>query len=229
MNNQFQREELLIGKEGLDKLKKSKIIVYGIGGVGSFVVEGLVRAGVENIVLVDFDVIDITNINRQIHALHSTVGKKKIEVMKERILDINPSAKIEVFDSNELDNEENLIDNTCSYVIDAVDNISTKIKIIEKAKKENVRIISAMGIGNRIDPSKLEITDISKTFMCPLAKVMRKELKTRKIKDVKVIFSKEEAIEHEKQNIIGSISYMPSIAGLMIAGEVIRDITNNII
>lgn len=226
MENQFQREELLIGKDGLEKIQKSKVIVYGIGGVGSYIVEGLVRAGVGHIVLVDFDTIDITNINRQIHALHSSVGKKKIIAMKERVLDINPNIKIEVYDSREDSSfeEESLIDNTFSYVIDAVDTLSSKIKIIEKAKKENVPIISAMGVGNRLDCFKLEIADISKTSMCPLAKRVRKELKNKGIKKVKVLYSKEETIKHENKNIIGSISYMPSIAGLMIAGEVIRDL-----
>lgn len=224
MENQFQREELLIGKDSLEKLQKSKVIVYGIGGVGSFVVEGLVRAGIGYIVLVDFDVIDITNINRQIHALHSTVGKRKIDIMKERVLDINPNVKVEIFDRNSLENEEDLINNTYSYAVDAVDNVSTKIKLIEKAKKENIPVISAMGVGNRLDFSKLEITDISKTSMCPLAKVVRKELKNRGIKKVKVIYSKEVPIEHENKNIIGSISFMPSIAGLMLAGEVIIDL-----
>lgn len=222
---------LLIGNEALEKLERAKIGVFGIGGVGSFVVEGLVRAGIGNLVMIDPDNISITNLNRQLHAMCSTLGKSKVEVMKQRVLDINPNIKVEVYKGNEIENgEENIIDKSFSYIVDAVDTVTTKIKLISKAKYEDVEIISCMGTGNKLDPSKLEITDIYKTKMCPLAKVVRQELRKRKIDSLKVLYSNEEPIkvknkEVEGNRIIpGSISFVPSVAGLMIAGEVIRDI-----
>ena len=222
---------MLIGSKALEKLEMAKIAVFGIGGVGSFVVEGLVRAGIGNLVMIDPDNISITNLNRQIHAMHSTLGKSKVEVMKQRVLDINPNIKVEVYKGNEIENgEENIIDKSFSYIVDAVDTVTTKIKLISKAKYEDVEIISCMGTGNKLDPSKLEITDIYKTKMCPLAKVVRQELRKRKIDSLKVLYSNEEPIkvknkEVEGNRIIpGSISFVPSVAGLMIAGEVIRDI-----
>ena len=187
------RTELLIGKKNLEKLSKSKIIVYGIGGVGSFVAEGLVRAGIENIILVDNDVISPSNINRQIHATTSTIGNLKVECMKERILLINPNVKVETYVPTDMSiEEETLIDDSVTYIVDAVDTITTKLKLIEKAKKENVPIISCMGTGNKLDPTQFEISDIYKTSVCPLAKVMRKELRKRNIKSLKVLYSKEE-------------------------------------
>lgn len=229
MLNEFSREELLIGKEALEKLEKSKVAVFGIGGVGSFVVEGLTRAGIGNLVLIDEDTISITNINRQLHATHNTIGKFKIEVMKDRVLSINANANVEIYKpSNVKDREENIIDSSFDYVVDAVDTIQTKIKLIEKAKKTGVPVISCMGTGNKLDPSKFEIADISKTTVCPLAKIIRKELKNRNIKDVKVLYSKEIPIkpkyEKDDEKAPASISFMPSVAGLMIAGEVIKDI-----
>ena len=193
MDEQFQREIMLIGKENLEKLKKSKVIIYGIGGVGSFVCEALARAGIENLILVDYDKIEITNLNRQIHALHSTIGEQKTEAMKNRILDINPKAKVETYYNKEIkEKEEELINETINYVIDCVDTITTKLKLIETAKRKNIPIISSMGTGNKLDPTKFEIKDIYKTTVCPLAKVMRKELKKRNIKNLKVVYSKEE-------------------------------------
>ena len=220
------RTELLIGKENLEKLSKAKIIVYGIGGVGSFVVEGLVRAGIENIILVDNDVISPSNINRQIHATTSNIGKLKVECMKERILLINPNVKVETYIPTDMSIEEEvLIDNSVTYVIDAVDTITTKLKLIEKAKKENVPIISCMGTGNKLDPTQFEISDIYKTSVCPLAKVMRKELRKRKITSLKVLYSKEEPIKHNtEKRTPASISFVPSVAGMIIAGEVVKDI-----
>ena len=222
MDEQFQREIMLIGKENLEKLKKSKVIIYGIGGVGSFVCEALARAGIENLILVDYDKIEITNLNRQIHALHSTIGKQKTEAMKNRILDINPKAKKETKEK-----EEELINETINYVIDCVDTITTKLKLIETAKRKNIPIISSMGTGNKLDPTKFEITDIYKTTVCPLAKVMRKELKKRNIKNLKVVYSKEEPItqiENQEKRTPASISFVPSVAGLIIASEVVKDI-----
>lgn len=220
--NWKDRTEKLIGKEALEKLEKAKVIIYGIGGVGGYVVEALARAGVGNLCLVDPDKISISNINRQIHSNFKTIGKSKIEVMKERILEINPKANVEIFNPKELSFEEqDLIDNTYSYVVDAVDTVKTKLKVIEKAKKEGVKIISAMGAGNKLDCNFI-VSDIEKTEVCPLAKVIRKELKKKNIKDVKVVYSKEEPVI--KERIPASISYVPGVMGLIIAGEVIKDI-----
>lgn len=220
------RTELLIGAESLKKLAKAKIIVYGIGGVGSFVVEGLVRAGVEHIIIVDNDVISPSNLNRQIHATIPNIGRLKVDCMKERILDINPNVVVETYVPKNIQlEEENLIDTSVSYVVDAVDTITTKLKLIERAKKQNVPIISCMGTGNKLDATKFEIADIYKTSVCPLAKVMRKELKKRKITNLKVLYSKEEPIKHEEEKRIpASISFVPSVAGMLIAGEVIKNI-----
>ena len=220
------RTELLIGKDNIQKLANSKVIVYGIGGVGSFVVEGLVRAGVENIILVDNDVIAPSNLNRQIHATIPNIGKLKVDCMKERILFINPKVNVETYIPQSVENgEETLIDNTIDYVVDAVDTITTKLKLIQKAKEKQVPIISCMGTGNKLDPTKFEIADIYKTSVCPLAKVMRKELKKRGIQDLKVLYSKEEPIKHDTDSRTpASISFVPSVAGMMIAGEVIKDI-----
>lgn len=227
MLNQFSRTELLIGKEGIEKLKKAKVAVFGIGGVGSFVVEGLVRAGIGNFVLVDKDIVDITNLNRQIIATRKTVGKPKVEVAKERILEINPDTNVEIHQEFFMPDSEKILDNTIDYVVDAVDTVTAKIELVIRANKLNIPIISSMGTGNKLDPTKFEVTDIYKTSVCPLAKVMRKELKNRGIKKLKVVYSKEEPI---KTNIIqqkpvpASISFVPSVAGLIIAGEVIKDI-----
>lgn len=218
------RTELLIGKDALEKLAKAKVAVYGIGGVGSFVVEGLARAGIGHIVLIDNDIIARSNLNRQIHATHQTIGKRKIDVMKQRILDINPELIVDSYMAQEIEEgEENLMNETFSYVIDAVDTVSTKIKLIQKANELQIPIISCMGTGNKLNPTKFEITDINKTSVCPLARVMRKELKKRDIHQLKVLYSKEEPIL-KKQTNPASISFVPSVAGLIIAGEVIKDI-----
>lgn len=248
MLNQFSRTELLIGKEGIEKLKNSKVAIFGIGGVGSFVVEGLVRAGVGNFVLIDDDKICLTNLNRQIIATRKTIGKYKADVAKERILEINPNANVEVYKEFYMpDSKTNIINKELSYVVDCVDTVTAKIGIIMQAKKENIPVISSMGTGNKLDPTKFEITDIYKTNICPLAKVMRKELRKRNIESLKVIYSEEEPIKPDdtsssscKTNCIcppgtkrkctirnqvpGSISFVPSVAGLMIAGEIIKDI-----
>ncbi|MGN1012903.1 MAG: ThiF family adenylyltransferase [Clostridia bacterium] len=237
MLNQFSRTELLIGKDGLNSLRKAKVAIFGIGGVGSFVVEGLARAGVGNFILVDNDDVDITNLNRQIHATHSTIGKYKVDIMKERILDINPLAKVKTYRTFYMpDNKDDILENDITYIVDAIDTVTAKIELIMDANKLNIPIISSMGTGNKLDPTKFEITDIYKTSVCPLAKVMRKELKARGIKKHKVIYSKEEPIkpdkdikneylkETNKKQVPGSISFVPSVAGLIIAGEVIKDI-----
>lgn len=228
MQDQFTRTELLIGKDGLEKLKNAKVAVYGVGGVGSYVVEGLARAGVGHLVLIDNDYVDITNINRQIHATHNTIGKSKVEIEKERILEINPEAVVDIYQVDTLEKpEEEIIDSSFTYVVDAVDTVTTKLKLIEKANAENVPIISAMGTANKLDPTKFEVTDIYKTSVCPLCKVIRKELKKRNIAKLKVVYSKEEQVKVEEldgKRILGSVSFVPSVAGLIMAGEVIKDI-----
>lgn len=228
MLNQFSRTELLIGAEGIEKLHKAKIAIFGIGGVGSFVVEALARAGVGNFILVDNDKIDLTNINRQIIAIHKTVGKYKVEISKERILEINPNAKIETYQEFFLPESKEILDETVDYVVDSVDTVTAKIELVVRANKLNIPIISSMGTGNKLDPTKFEVADIYKTSVCPLAKVIRKELRARGIKELKVVYSKEEPIKTneiaDEKLVPGSISFVPSVAGLVIAGEVIKDI-----
>lgn len=227
------RTALLIGDEAVDKLEKSKVAIYGIGGVGSFVTEGLARAGIGEVVLIDNDIISVSNINRQIHSNTKTIGMKKTEAMKQRLLEINPKLKVQTYMAEEIEGgEENIIDTSFAYVVDAVDTIKTKLNLIEKCNELNVPIISAMGAGNKLDPTRFEVTDIFKTSVCPLAKVMRKELKSRNIKKLKVVYSKEEPIKVKQENgdnksrkqTPGSISFVPSVVGLIIAGEVIKDI-----
>ena len=226
MLNQFSRTELLIGKEGQEKLKNSKVAIFGIGGVGSYAVEALARAGIGHLVLVDYDSYDITNINRQLGAYHSTIGKYKVEVMKERIQDINPDIMVEIYRPEEIEGEDSsIIDDTFSYVVDAIDTMKNKLKLIEKCNKENVKIISATGTGNKLDPTMFEVADVYKTSVCPVCKILRKELKARNIKHLKVVYSKELPIKHEQsENTLGSISFVPSVAGLIAAGEVIKDL-----
>lgn len=229
MDNQYCRTEYLIGKDAVEKLKNSKVAVFGIGGVGSYVVEALARAGVGNFILVDKDTVSVSNINRQLIATHDTVGKYKVDVAKERILSINPNANVQTFAEFFMPGNSTILDNSIDYIVDTIDTVTAKIELVMQAKKLNIPIISSMGTGNKLDPSRFEITDIYKTSVCPLAKVMRKELKARNIDKLKVIYSKEEPI---KTNIIGengkaipgSISFVPSVAGLMIAGEVIKDL-----
>ena len=247
MLNQFSRTELLIGKEGVEKLHKAKVAIFGIGGVGSFVLEGLVRAGVENFILVDDDKVCLTNLNRQIIATRKTVGKYKVEASRERVLEINPNANVEVYQEFFMPDSKEILDETVDYVVDSVDTVTAKIELVMRANKLNIPIISCMGTGNKLDPTQFEVTDIYKTSMCPLAKVMRKELRARGIEKLKVVYSKEEPVEIDdsiesscKTNCIfppetkrtctirnqvpGSISFVPSVAGLIIAGEVIKDI-----
>ena len=221
---QFSRTGMLIGNEAIEKLHNSKIAVFGIGGVGSYVVESLARAGVGNFLLVDKDVVDITNINRQIIATHSTIGRPKVEVARERILDINPEAKVEILQEFFMPDSGEILDTTIDYIVDAVDTVTAKLELVLRANRLNIPIISCMGTGNKLDPTKFEIADIYKTRMCPLAKIMRKELKQRGIEHLKVVYSKEEPIEHDGGRVPGSISFVPSVAGLIIAGEVIKDI-----
>lgn len=232
MNNWLNRTEMLIGKENVKKLQNSHIVVFGLGGVGSYVVEGLVRAGIGYISIIDKDIVDVTNINRQIIADTETIGRAKVDVEKERILKINPNAhvsKIKEFVNK--DNLEEIIEKiimlqnivTINYVVDAIDTVSSKLEIIKYCNEHNIKIISCMGTGNKLDASKFEITDISKTSVCPLAKIIRKELKKLNIPHLKVLSSNEEPIKTNTTSP-ASISFVPSVAGLLIAGEVVKDV-----
>ncbi len=248
MLNQFSRTELLLGKEAMERLEHAKVAVFGIGGVGGFVVEALVRSGVGSFVLVDDDKVCLTNLNRQIIATRKTVGKYKTEVMKERILEINPNAQVEIRNCFYLPETASEFDfSEYDYVVDAVDTVTAKLDIIMQAQKAGVPVMSSMGAGNKLDPTKFEVADIYKTEMCPLARVMRQECKKRGIKKLKVVYSKEKSIrpiedmsiscrtncicppgaKHkctERRDIPGSIAFVPSVAGLIIAGEVIKDL-----
>lgn len=226
MSNQFSRTEALIGKEGIKKLQKAKVAIFGIGGVGSFVVEGLARSGVGKFILVDKDTIDITNLNRQIIATRKTIGESKVEVAKQRILAINPKAEVEIHQEFFMPNSKEMLDNTVDYIVDAIDTVTAKIELVIRANQQKIPIISCMGTGNKLEANRFQVADIYQTSVCPLAKVMRKELRARGIKDLKVVFSKEVPIKpkREEQQVPGSISFVPSVAGLIIAGEVIKDI-----
>ena len=237
--NQFSRTEILIGKEGIAKLKDSKVAIFGIGGVGSYVVEALVRAGVGSFILVDNDTVSLTNLNRQLIATHSTIGEYKVDVAKARILDINPKAKVKTYKEFFMpDTKKKIISEDIDYVVDCIDTVTGKLEIIMQCKELNIPIISSMGTGNKLDPSKFEITDINKTSVCPLAKVMRKELKNRGIQKLKVIYSKEEPIKSAetpvekpkegKRDVPGSISFVPSTVGLLIASEVVKDLLQKV-
>lgn len=236
MSDQFSRTRLLIGKEGIEKLSNSHVAVFGLGGVGGYVVEALVRSGVGAIDIIDNDKICTTNLNRQIYALNSTIGKYKVDVAKERILDINPNVKVHTYKTFFTPETASEFDFAkYDYIIDAIDTVTAKLSLIENAKKNNIPIICSMGTGNKINPAKLEITDIAKTSVCPLARVIRTELKKRNISDVKVVYSKEIPVKHKEQSteetikhtITGSTSFVPPVAGLIIASEVIKDLIQN--
>jgi tRNA A37 threonylcarbamoyladenosine dehydratase len=243
----YSRTELLIGKDGVDKLNNSKIAIFGIGGVGAYAAEALCRAGVGNLVLVDYDDICLTNLNRQIHATRKTVGKSKVDMMKERLLEINPKLNVIIF--KELYNEETaerLLTPDLDYVVDAIDMVTSKLDLITRSQQMNIPVISCMGAGNKFDPTKIEISDIYKTSMCPLARVIRQELRKKGVKKLKVVYSREEPvtpIETEKncknncicsnkdlakcthrRQIPGSISFVPSAFGLALASAVVRDL-----
>ena len=249
MLNQFSRTQLLLGKEAMDKLKNSRVAVFGIGGVGGYVCEALVRSGVGHFDLIDDDKVCLTNLNRQIIATRKTVGQYKTDVMKERMLDINPDIEVNVHKCFFLpENAEEFPFEQYDYVVDAVDTVTAKIELVMKAKEMEVPIISSMGAGNKLDPSAFRVADIYKTKMCPLAKVMRRELKQRGVKKLKVVYSEEKptrpledmaiscrnqcicppGAKHkctERRDIPGSVAFVPSVVGLIIAGEVIKDLT----
>ena len=230
MDSVNSRTEMLVGKDGVERLKKSRVIIFGVGGVGGYAVEALARAGVGDITLVDSDRVALSNINRQIIATHDTVGQYKCDAMRERILSINPEASVTVhniFFSDEAKSLFNFSD--YDYVIDAIDSLSSKIELIALAKASGTEIISAMGAGNKLDPTKFEVSDISKTTVCPLARAVRIALRKRGINHLKVVYSKEEPavrdnFDSEGNRVPASISFVPSVMGLIIAGEVIKDL-----
>ena len=232
MNEIFSRTEMLIGEESLSKLKNSRVAVFGVGGVGGYVAEALVRAGLGNIDLIDNDTVSESNLNRQIIALHSTIGKMKTQVMSQRLLDINPDLRVMIHNKFVLpENIDEFDFSAYDHIVDAIDTVSGKLAIIEKAYFLGKPVISSMGTGNKLDPTKFEITDINKTSVCPLARVMRYELKKKGVKKLKVLYSKEEPIKPtvqettEKGKVVpGSISFVPSVAGLIIASQVIKDL-----
>lgn len=251
MTEQFSRTALIVGEENMERLHKARVAVFGVGGVGGYTVEALARSGIGTLDLVDNDTVCLSNLNRQIIALHSTIGKYKVDVAKERILDINPEAQVNVYKTFFLPETAEQFDFTqYDYVVDAIDTVTGKLALAELAKKHNIPIISAMGAGNKLNPAAFEVTDISKTSVCPLAKVMRRELKKRGIYHLKVVYSKEEALTPKPLSLLdtvqntenasgtggaeykavkrrqtpGSMAFVPSVAGLIIAGEVIRDL-----
>ncbi len=255
MTNQFSRTQLLLGQDAISKLKASHVAVFGVGGVGGYVVEGLARSGVENLTIVDADIVDLTNLNRQIVALHSTLGQPKVEVMLSRVQDINPSAKVDARQCFFLQENASEFDfKSFDYVVDAVDTVTAKLAIIECAKAAHTPVISAMGAGNKLDPSKFEVADIYKTSVCPLAKVMRKELRRRGVSSLKVVYSREAFVQHKvaandesfedargclngetpalekpaqgRRSVPGSTPFAPSVMGLIIASEVVKDLVN---
>ena len=234
MEDKFSRTEMLIGTDGMDKLADAKVAVFGLGGVGSYVCEGLARCGLGNFILVDFDKVDKSNINRQLIATVNTIGKYKVDLMRERILQINPDANVEIHKEFYMaDSKTDIITEDLSYAVDCVDTIMAKIAIICKCDALGVPVISSMGTGNKLDPSMFEVADIFETSVCPLAKIMKKDLRKRNIEKLKVVYSKEHPINtndceinrnNNKYKVKGSVSFVPSVAGLMIAGEVIKDI-----
>lgn len=240
MLNQFSRTELLLGKEAINKLAQSRVAVFGIGGVGGYTVEALVRSGIGTIDLIDNDKVCLTNINRQIYATHKTIGRYKVDVAEERIAEINPDTKVythKIFYTPETSHEFDF--GKYDYVVDAIDTVAGKIELVMQAERSHTPIISSMGAGNKLDPTAFEVSDIYKTSVCPLARVMRYELKRRGIKKLKVVYSKEAPLtpiandditgeqSAKRRQIPGSTAFVPSVAGLIIAGEIIKDLTAN--
>lgn len=235
MDEKFLRTEMLIGTDGMEKLRDAKVAIFGLGGVGSFVCEGLARSGVGNFVLVDYDKVDESNINRQLIANVNTIGRYKVDLMRERILEINPDANVETYrEFYKADCELDIITDELSYAVDCVDTIMAKIAIVCKCDELGVPVMSSMGAGNKLDPTMFEVADIYETSVCPLAKIMKKDLRKRNIKKLKVVYSQEHAIntnDHPinkdlKFKVKGSVSFVPSVVGLIIAGEVIKDISS---
>ena len=237
MENQFSRTERLLGKEKMEKLAAARVCIFGIGGVGGYVAEALARSGVGHLELVDNDVVCLSNLNRQIIATHETLGQYKVDVMKERILSINPAAEVTVYKCFYLPETRAQFDFTnYDYVVDAIDTVSGKIALVLQAEESGTPVISSMGAGNKLDPAAFQVADIYQTSVCPLAKVMRRELKRRGVKKLKVVYSKEQpvAVQNDEESLLssprrsipGSIAFVPSVAGLIIAGEVVKDLVN---
>ena len=235
MINEYSRTELLIGSEGMEQLRGASVLVFGVGGVGSHCIEALARSGIGHLILVDNDTVSLTNSNRQSIALHSTVGQYKTKVMKEKIRDIDPAIRVDTYETFVLpDNVETVFREQPDYVIDAIDTVTAKLAVIEYAQERGIPVISSMGTGNKLHPELFEITDISKTSVCPLCRVMRRELKARGIAHLKVVYSKEKPVDTSgretgedpgaRRSVPGSISFVPPAAGLLIAGEVIREL-----
>ncbi len=236
MTDAFSRTRLLLGEDGLAKLAAARVAVFGIGGVGSFAAEALCRAGIGHFLLVDSDAVDVSNINRQIHATTRTVGQKKTDVMRARMLEINPNADVRTkCEFYEPSRAEAFFTEPLDYIVDAVDTVTAKISLVVEAEKRNIPIVSAMGAGNKLDPTRFEVTDIYRTSVCPLAKVMRKELKKRGVPRLKVVYSKEPPLRPdvpESEDTLrpppGSVSFVPSVAGLILAGEVVRNLLGRV-
>ena len=228
----FDRTRRLIGEENFLKLQSSTVAIFGIGGVGSFTAEALARSGIGNLILIDKDNVDVTNINRQIHALHSTIGESKVKIMRRRILDINPNAKVDTVQKFYLPNDdaENFFLRPYDYVVDAIDTITAKINLVVECRRRKIPLISSMGAGNKFDPTRFKVADLFKTSVDPVAKIMRKKLKELGIKNLKVVYSDEipRAVDTENLTgkIIGSLSFVSSVAGLIIAAEVVKDLIN---
>lgn len=236
MENQFVRTQMLFGNDAMEKLSHSKVAIFGVGGVGGYTAEALARSGVGELHLIDNDTVCLSNLNRQIIATHSTLGMKKVDAAKARLIDINPNIKVVTHDIFFLPENSDCIDfSVFDYVVDAIDTVSGKIALVEKAAQCHIPIISSMGAGNKLNPQMLEVTDIYKTSVCPLARVIRRELKNRNIKKLKVVYSKERAMtpidlsednsDNQRRQVPGSNAFVPSVAGLIIAAEVIKDIT----
>ncbi|HCO19340.1 MAG TPA: tRNA cyclic N6-threonylcarbamoyladenosine(37) synthase TcdA [Tissierellales bacterium] len=231
MNNAFIRSSYLLGSEGMERLGNSKVAIFGIGGVGSYAAEALARTGIGSLILIDYDTIDVTNINRQIHATSKTVGLPKVDVMRDRLLEINPGLIIEAIQERYTkDTRQEFLDPSFDYIIDAIDMVSSKIDLVTSSLEMGIPIISSMGAGNKLDPTAFLVSDIYNTRVCPLARVMRNELRKRGVKALKVVYSAEEPIDvnlgdiDRRKAIPGSVSFVPSVAGLILAGEVIKDI-----
>lgn len=227
MENQYTRTIAVLGEAAIEKLKKTHVAVFGVGGVGSYTVEALARAGVGAIDLIDNDMFNVTNINRQLYATHKTIGQYKVDVARERVLDINPDCVVTAHKMFYLPENADEIDLAqYDYIVDAIDTVAAKVELIVRADKVGTKIISSMGTGNKMHPEMFEITDICKTSVCPLAKVMRTRLKKEGIKKLKVVYSKEEPIKNN-DNVIGSVPFVPSVAGLIIASEVVKELIND--
>jgi len=231
MNNAFIRSSYLLGSDGMERLGNSKVAIFGIGGVGSYAAEALARTGIGSLILIDYDTIDVTNINRQIHATSKTVGLPKVDVMRDRLLEINPGLIIEAIQKRYTkDTRQEFLDPSFDYIIDAIDMVSSKIDLVTSSLEMGIPIISSMGAGNKLDPTAFLVSDIYNTKVCPLARVMRNELRKRGVKALKVVYSPEEPIDvnlgdiYRRKAIPGSVSFVPSVAGLILAGEVIKDI-----